>query len=79
MSLVFQGSPAGRTRVMTILPPRPGPRHYSLKSGLNLWHYYITTGGLVKYLRKNFFCASKTFLAAQPAAPVTRFDRFRIG
>ena len=65
MSLVFQGSPAGRTRVMTILPPRPGPRHYSLKSGLNLWHYYITTRGLVKYFCKiifawhnNFFCGA---------------------
>ena len=32
MSLVFQGSPAGRTRVMTLLPPQLAPRHYSLKS-----------------------------------------------
>ena len=32
MSLVFQGSPAGRTRVMTILPPQLAPRYYSLKS-----------------------------------------------
>ena len=32
MSLVFQGSPAGQTRVLTIPPPRPAPRYYSLKS-----------------------------------------------
>ncbi len=32
MSLVFQDSPAEQARVMTILPPQPKLRYYSLKS-----------------------------------------------
>lgn len=32
MSLALQGSPASQARVVTILPPQHGLRHYSLKS-----------------------------------------------
>ena len=44
MSLAFQGSPAVRARVMTLLPPQPKLRYYSLK-GVFICIFFIPPFG----------------------------------
>jgi len=44
MSLAFQGSPAGRARVMTLLPPQPKLQYYSLK-GVFICIFFIPPFG----------------------------------